>query len=447
FPYLVFGSTAEKYQAIEDEIARLNSEGRPVLVGTTSIEKSELISDLLRKRGIKHEVLNAKHHEREAFIVARAGQHAAVTIATNMAGRGTDIILGDGVAALGGLHVLGTERHEARRIDNQLRGRSGRQGDPGSSQFILSLEDDLLRVFAPEWVRSILTKLGMSDGQPLESRMVSRAIEKAQKRMEEHNFDIRKNLVEYDDVMNEQRSAVYLQRQKILEGKETKELTLEWLEDSIDRNVRALANENDRDRDDAACARAISVWVQGKFASPVEPGTLQGRPADDVVEEMCSVVTEAYEKRESELGPAVMREIEKFVLLDLIDERWKEHLYSLEHLRSGIGLRGYAQVDPKVEYKREGFALFDDMIESVKDAVASRILRVKLGADEQERLSRRWAPTDFIKRDVSGFSGAGPDGAKGAEDKPKPIVALEKTSRNALCPCGSGKKFKRCCGR
>lgn len=444
-PDLVFGSEKEKYEAIEEEVVRIHQTGRPILIGTTSIEKSELISERLKKRGIKHEVLNAKHHEREAFIIARAGQLGAVTIATNMAGRGTDIVLGPGVAARGGLHVIGTERHEARRIDNQLRGRAGRQGDPGSSQFILSLEDDLLRIFAPDWVRTILTKLGMSNGQPLESRMVSRAIEKAQKRMEEHNFDIRKNLLEYDDVMNEQRSAVYSQRQQILEGKNTKELTLEWIEDSITRAVDTFLESHSDEG--LADAESLANWCAARFGISIAPTTVAGKSREEVTDVIMSRVREAYEEREAALGAETMREIEKFVLLDQIDEKWKDHLYSLEHLRSGIGLRGYAQVDPKVEYKREGFALFDNMIESIKDGVAARILRVKVSVADQERLSRRWAPTDYIKRDTTGYATAGKEPGAEVEEKPKPIVAGAKISRNAPCPCNSGKKYKKCCGR
>ncbi len=440
-PDIVFRTSKEKYEAIVEEIHKIWEMGRPVLVGTTSIEKSELLSELLKRRGVKHEVLNAKHHEREAAIVAKAGQHGTVTIATNMAGRGTDILLGEGVATLGGLHVLGTERHEARRIDNQLRGRAGRQGDPGSSQFIVSLEDDLLRIFAPAWVSAMLKRLGMDEGVPIESRMVSRSIERAQKKMEAHNFDIRKNLLEYDGVMNEQRKIVYKQRQQILHGEGLREMVLEMIEKSviglIDRFLSKDVREDSWDWD------GLSTAIERKFGRAIDLAPLKGRRVSEVEDSLIEKCQEAYKARVQDVGEEASRRAETVVLLTTMDEKWKDHLYGMDQLRSSVSLRGMGQLDPKVEYKREGFEIFQQMLESIQDQVSDLIMKVRIEADR--KIEEKFRPTTFTKREVGQFEVANPD--EPAEEKPKPIVSGEKIGRNDPCPCGSGKKYKKCCGR
>ncbi|MEK7448396.1 MAG: preprotein translocase subunit SecA [Planctomycetota bacterium] len=459
YPDMVFRTEQEKFEAIIEEIVRIHETGRPVLVGTTSIANSERLSDLLRRRGVKHEVLNAKQHEREAQIVAQAGQPAAVTIATNMAGRGTDILLGDGVAKLGGLHILGTERHEARRIDNQLRGRSGRQGDPGSSQFVLSLEDNLLRLFAPDWVRNILYKLGMTEGQAIESRMISNAIEKAQKRMEAHNFDIRKHLLEYDQVMNEQRKIIYGQRQQVLKGEKLKEMVTEMIEERVFNTVDTFLPKGAGQKEWNYAG--LAEFVQRKFALNFAEAEIKDKPVSEIETIILNKVKAQYEERENRLTPDYMRKLERYILLDKIDETWKEHLYAMDHLKSGVGLRGYAQVDPKIEYKREGYRLFDRLIESIKDEVTGLIFKVKFDEATEAQLKDIWQPTEFSHQEIGSFEGmerrdaaAGSSRSPGraggpaqpAIEKSKPVKSVSKVGRNDPCPCGSGKKYKKCCG-
>ena len=451
YPDLVFRTEKEKFEAIVEEIARINETKRPILVGTTSVANSELVSDLLKRRGVKHEVLNAKHHEREAQIVAKAGQESTVTIATNMAGRGTDIILGEGVAINGGLHILGTERHEARRIDNQLRGRSGRQGDPGSSQFILSLEDTLLRLFAPDWVRAILYKLGMKEGQPIESRMISNAIEKAQKKMEAHNFDIRKHLLEYDQVMNEQRKIIYGQRQQALKGEALKEIVLEMIEERVLNAIDTfLPKEMGVQGWDY---EGLAGWTRRKFNLDLKIDEIKGKTVEQIESHILNNVKTHYEERESKITPDYMRKLERYILLDKIDEKWKDHLLGMDHLKSGIGLRGYAQVDPKQEYKREGYRLFDQLLAAIKDEVTDLIFKVKFEESVDEKLGQIWQPTDFVHKEINSFEGVEQSAARGADgpaqpavEKPKPARTETKVGRNDPCPCGSGKKHKKCCG-
>ena len=456
-PDLVFRTEEEKFEAIAEEIVRISSTGRPILVGTTSIENSERISEMLKRRGAKHDVLNAKQHEREAQIVANAGQYGAVTIATNMAGRGTDIVLGEGVAKLGGLHILGTERHEARRIDNQLRGRAGRQGDPGSSQFILSLEDHILRLFAPQWVSQLLLKLGMEEGQPIASRLVSNAIEKAQKRMESHNFDIRKNLLDYDKVMNEQRLIVYGQRQKMLKGEGTKEMAMEMIKEAIYGSVDKFLPEGSKEWD----YQGLSDLLKQKIgvAIPVAELTALKNDVEELEERIIKEAAKSYAEREQTLGPEYMRNVERFIMLEKIDERWKNHLYAMDYLRSGIGLRSYAQIDPKMEYKREGYRMFDELLAGVKNEVAELIFKVQPVKELEEELARIWKISDTSHKELGSFetvkqqstdSGAtsqqGP-GLQPREERPKPIIGSSRdVGRNDPCPCGSGKKFKKCCG-
>ncbi|MEW6026662.1 MAG: preprotein translocase subunit SecA [Planctomycetota bacterium] len=463
FPDMVFRTEEEKFEAISEEIVQVNATGRPILVGTTSIENSERISEMLKRRGVKHDVLNAKQHEREAQIVANAGQRGTVTIATNMAGRGTDIILGEGVAKLGGLHILGTERHEARRIDNQLRGRAGRQGDPGSSQFILSLEDHILRLFAPQWVSQLLLKLGMEKGQPIASRMISNAIEKAQKRMESHNFDIRKNLLDYDKVMNEQRLIVYGQRQKILKGDNLKEMVLEMVNESIYEKIDKFLPEDSKEWD----FQGLSDLLKQKIGITVPASDLEALKDDmeKLEERIIKEAEKSYVEREQKLGAEYMRNVERFILLEKIDERWKNHLYAMDYLRSGIGLRGYAQTDPKMEYKREGYRMFDEMLAGVKNEVTELIFKVQPIKELEEELARIWKISDTSHKELGSFEAAGQpvrrssgspvgptDGQTGRQadgqiEKPKPIIgASRETGRNDPCPCGSGKKYKKCCG-
>jgi preprotein translocase subunit SecA len=380
---LIYRTEGEKFGAVVEEIDRVHQEGRPILVGTTSVEKSERLSKLLTARGIGHELLNAKHHEREANIVADAGQPGAVTIATNMAGRGTDIILGDGVKAKGGLHVVGTERHEARRIDNQLRGRAGRQGDPGSSQFFLSLEDDLMRIFAKDWVSTMLQKLGMEEGQEIQSPMVSRMIERVQRKMEAHNFDIRKNLLEYDAVNNEQRKVVYGWRQAILEGDDQHERIGRWIEQLCGRLATAhleieIESEVGAEEKGPDFEGLVRRWEQvfGTDADVHEAG-LDGLATSEVGDLLATAAVRAYEARREGFGADRMAPLERYLLLQTIDDKWKDHLHALDYLRTGVGMRGYGQEDPKVVYRRESASYFQKMIEAVQETVIDLLMRVE----------------------------------------------------------------------
>jgi len=414
---IVYRTEKEKWKAITDEIARLHEKGQPVLVGTTSVEKSEKLSGMLQRRGVKHEVLNAKHHEREAMIVAMAGEKAAVTVATNMAGRGTDIKLGgnfehrmnkaleeaglhlgdlehlkeidairdqvrakckedeEEVLERGGLYVLGTERHEARRIDNQLRGRSGRQGDVGESRFYLSLQDDLMRIFYRDWVTNFMEKLGMAEGVPIESGMVTRAIARAQKKVEDRNFEVRKNLLEYDEVMDQQRHQIYSARQRVLEAKGTKEMVLEMLERAVTRSAQSTFFQD---------AEGFRGWFQRTFGFEVEPEKGNDAVAKDGnLQPVLDGVLAQYEKREQELTSEILRQLERYILLNGIDGRWKDHLHAIDALKAGIGLRGYGQVDPKTEYKKEGFQLFEQLLQAIEDEVTSLILRIRISRPEE----------------------------------------------------------------
>ncbi|HLG41837.1 MAG TPA: SEC-C metal-binding domain-containing protein, partial [Planctomycetota bacterium] len=448
-PDVIYGTEEEKFDAIADEIESIHKGGRPILVGTTSIEKSEYLAKLLKMRGVKHEVLNAKQHEREAYIISKAGQPAAVTISTNMAGRGTDILLGEGVAPLGGLHVLGTERHEARRIDNQLRGRAGRQGDPGSSQFFLSLEDDLFRKFAPPWFRGFMQKMGLKNGERIESKLVSRSIGKAQKNVESRNFDIRKNLLEYDEIMDRQRNHVYKMRQGLLKGENVKEHILERLRRDFLMNMDRLLPPRDPD---AWKPEAFCGHLKFAYGLDVSAEELANKTPDRIEDEIWENVTVAYEKREQEVGAATMRELERLILLDVIDDKWKDHLYNMDQLRDIIGLRSYAQMDPKLEYKREATAYFQAMEEGIDEDVSRIVFRIRpLQAErKQEEMQKRWQPSEFVKQTMQTIgSGAVGQAAEEAEEEEKlqPIIAGPKTGQNDPCPCGSGRKYKKCCGR
>jgi preprotein translocase subunit SecA len=441
---VIYKNEAAKYRAVIKEIAELHRIGRPVLVGTISIDVSERISAMLKKNKVEHEVLNAKHHEREAEIIAGAGQLGKVTIATNMAGRGTDIKLGPGVVEVGGLHILGTSRHESRRIDNQLRGRSGRQGDPGSSRFYLSLEDDLLRIFGSGRITGIMDKLGMEEDEPIEHNMISRAIENAQRKVEGHNFDIRKHLLEYDDVMNKQREVIYRQRRDVLEKDDVSQVVQDMMEDLVDEVVSEFC----QDRLDSA------EWDWPGFKTrmgelfhhvpdwPEEE--LVGLKLDSFTEKTLDFVRNAYKTQDELNGPETQRHIEKLILLQVVDSHWKDHLLSMDYLKEGIGLRGYGQKNPLNEYKREGYEMFGRMVETVKSQVVSSLMRVRVvREDDVERMEaerRRRHEQEQLRMNKV---------AAGQEPEQAQPVRRDgdKVGRNALCPCGSGKKYKKCCGK
>ncbi|MGR3309551.1 MAG: preprotein translocase subunit SecA [Candidatus Brocadiales bacterium] len=449
YPDKIYRTEEEKFTAIEEEIKEVHAMGRPILVGTVSIEKSELISKHLGRLGIEHEVLNAKQHAREATIVSKAGQMNAVTIATNMAGRGTDIVLGEGVAKLGGLHIIGTERHEARRIDNQLRGRAGRQGDPGSSRFYVSLEDDLMRIFASERVSSILKKFGMTEGMAIEHSMVSKSIERAQRKVEEHNFEIRKHLLEYDEVMDEQRKSIYNWRQNVLEEKKLKEDMLRLIEESVLDSVGYYINiKSELGEWDS---NGLVNWFRQKFGTKVNLNNVGELSNEDIENLFVKEAVKAYEEKEKSIGEEQMRKLEQLLLLDRIDIKWKDHLYAMDHMKSGIGLRGYAQIDPKVEYKREALGMFESMGSSIREEITDLIFKLRLKTEEESRPRDVWREDSFIYQDLSLSSAKQSQEAvassEAAEQKLEPIKTGLKVGRNQPCPCGSGKKYKQCCGR
>lgn len=430
-PDVVYKSEAGKFKAVVEQIVERHKKGQPVLVGTVSIENSEKLSDMLKKKGIPHKVLNAKYHAEEAEIVSRAGQPGAVTIATNMAGRGTDIVLGEGVADLGGLHIIGTERHESRRIDNQLRGRAGRQGDPGSSQFFLSMEDDLMRRFGAENIMGMMERLGFEEDQPIESKLITRAIESAQKRVEGNNFDTRKVVLQYDDVMNQQREIIYKQRREVLEHENIKEITLGMIMPVVERIVKAHCPEDQvpEDWDLAAIVEyANSTFLQEGQLTVDE---LWGKEVEEIIEHIQNLVKELYDKREQEIGPETMREFEKVVVLRAVDSKWMDHIDAMEQLRQGIHLRAYGGTDPLREYQFEGFEMFHEMIENIQEEVAKYIMK----AHVESNLERQAVA-----------EGQAVDPKAEAEGK-RPVKAEEKVGRNDPCPCGSGKKYKQCHGK
>jgi len=435
---LIYKNLAAKNRAIVKEIKELHEKGQPVLVGTISIDVSEKISEMLKKAGIKHSVLNAKQHEKEAEIVADAGQKGKVTIATNMAGRGTDIKLGPGVTELGGLHILGTSRHESRRIDNQLRGRSGRQGDPGSSRFYLSLEDDLLRIFGSDRISGIMDRLGMEEDEPIEHNMISKAIENAQRKVEGHNFDIRKHLLEYDDVMNKQREVIYRQRREVLEREDIKDVIFDMLNESAD--IIAEEYAMDKTPSEEWDWEGIRERLYSRFGVVHEWGDEERKDLDGVkfAEKIQKLLEEAYAKRENELGSETMRHLERVVLLQIVDSHWKEHLLNMDHLKEGIGLRGYGQKNPLNEYKLEGFEMFMELMDTIKLQTISTLFRVRLvREDEVEQMAEEQRRQKQQMQLSHGES---------AEKKPVTREG-DKIGRNEPCPCGSGKKYKRCCGR
>ena len=441
---VIYKNEAAKYRAVIGEITELHKAGRPVLVGTISIDVSEKISSMLKKQKVEHEVLNAKHHEREAEIIAGAGQLGKVTIATNMAGRGTDIKLGKGVVEVGGLHILGTSRHESRRIDNQLRGRAGRQGDPGSSRFFLSLEDDLLRIFGSGRITGIMDKLGMEEDEPIEHNMISRAIENAQRKVEGHNFDIRKHLLEYDDVMNKQREIIYQQRRDVLEKDNVSEVVQDMIEDLVDEVTEEFYQDRIESEDWDWQGFKTRMGEYFHHAPEWDAEELSGLKLDDFKNKTLEFVQKAYQTQDEINGPDTQRQLEKLILLQVVDSHWKDHLLSMDYLKEGIGLRGYGQKNPLNEYKREGIEMFGRMVETLKLQVVSSLMRVRVvREDEVERLEeerRRRHEQEQLRmnkvsanQDVRAAQPLRRDG--------------EKIGRNALCPCGSGKKYKKCCGK
>ncbi|HYM14743.1 MAG TPA: preprotein translocase subunit SecA [Dehalococcoidia bacterium] len=482
---LVYRTERAKFEAVAEEIAERKAEGQPVLVGTVSIEKSEYLSDLLKRKGIEHQVLNAKQHEREAAIVSQAGRYAGVTIATNMAGRGTDIVLGgkpegrdpgdwqdehNRVVEAGGLEIIGTERHESRRIDNQLRGRAGRQGDPGRSRFYVSFEDDIMRRFAPDWLPNMMAKLGMEEDVPIESSWVSRAIETAQTKVEGHNFDIRKNVVEYDDVMNTQRDVIYKDRRKILEGADLKSNILDMVRQELTVVADAnLPGDNADDWDLDALLAEVNAVVP--LSDEFTPEALAGMTPDAILEAMIQFAEDAYEDKEEEIGSDIMRALERLVMLRSIDSLWVEHLTAMDEMRQGIGLQAYGQVDPLVAYKRESHDMYTQLQANIRNQIARSIYHVEIAAPPQpapppvtiatrpgvaeasdwstgpnlmqdERTQRAVATAAGIKAPPRNLRTNQPvDGSGGGT-----VVATKKVGRNEPCPCGSGKKYKKCHG-
>jgi preprotein translocase subunit SecA len=431
YPDSIYRTEAEKYTAVVADISDCYQRGQPVLVGTTSIEKSEHVSRLLKKEGIKHEVLNAKQHEKEAQIVAHAGQMGMVTIATNMAGRGTDIVLGEGVVERGGVHILATERHESRRIDNQLRGRSGRQGDPGTSRFYLSLEDDLLRIFGSDRIKGLMGRLGMDDGEPIEHRLVSNAIEKAQKRVEGHNFDIRKHLLEYDDVMNKQREVIYSQRRQILSGITLEDDLIDMADELVEDIVEEYtANKMPEEWD----LKSLGDATYRQFGFRISLEDLDGDLNADLHDIFLDLVQQRFAAKSDEIGPELFKELQQMIMLQIVDNHWKEHLLSMDHLRDGIGLRGYAQVDPLREYQREGYEMFMDLIHRIKADSVGTLFHLQVQPHHEPPPEARPKATPMV------FS----HGDGGGEPKER---QKKKVGRNDPCPCGSGKKYKKCCGK
>ncbi len=434
FPDVIYKTEKEKFRAVANEIRELHEKGQPVLVGTISIEKSEKLSKMLKNEGIRHQVLNAKNHEREAEIIAMAGQNGTVTISTNMAGRGTDIVLGKGVPDLGGLHILGTERHESRRIDNQLRGRSGRQGDPGSSRFYLSLEDDLMRVFGSERIASVMDRLGMEEDQPIEHQMISRAIEGAQKRVEGMNFNIRKNLLDFDDVMNQQRKIIYSQRAEALNGNNLKDTIMDIINELIENVV--LENTDPKSFPEDWNLRPVYDYIYNIFGflPRFSQSEIKEMNQEELIDMLKQRAMEIFQKRETEIDPDSFLFLQKMSMLQAIDELWVDHLLAMDQLKEGIGLRGYGHMDPLKEYQKEGYGMFISMVAKIKENTLKTLFRI--------RVPTREMPSTVVPEKEMVLSHGGDDGASAPVKRETP-----KVGRNAPCPCGSGKKYKHCCGR
>ncbi|WP_181347274.1 preprotein translocase subunit SecA [Thalassobacillus sp. CUG 92003] len=431
---MVYKSTEGKFRAVVDDIKERYSRGQPVLVGTVAVETSELISNYLKKAGVQHNVLNAKNHYREADIIENAGQKGAVTIATNMAGRGTDIKLGDGVTELGGLSVIGTERHESRRIDNQLRGRSGRQGDPGVSQFYLSMEDELMRRFGSDNMRAMMDRFGMDDSQPIESKMVSRAVESAQKRVEGNNFDARKTILSFDDVLRQQREVIYKQRFEVLDSENLREIIEQMMRQTIERTVQAHTTE---EVDEEWELDTIVDYVRANLLeeNDVTVDDLKGKDQEEIINLIFDKVKQRYDEKEEELTEEQMREFEKVILLRTVDQKWMDHIDQMDQLRQGIHLRAYGQNDPLREYQFEGFSMFEQMVANIEEEVSRYVMKAQI----RNNLQRQ-----EVAEDAKAVSGSDQSEEK---KQNKPYVKKDHIGRNDPCPCGSGKKYKQCHGR
>ncbi|MDD6398273.1 MAG: preprotein translocase subunit SecA [Selenomonadaceae bacterium] len=442
-PDVIYKTKRAKYKAVANDVERISATGQPILIGTTSIEQSEELSRILDKKGIPHNVLNAKFHEQEAEIIAGAGQEGSVTIATNMAGRGTDIKLGEGVMELGGLYIVGTERHESRRIDNQLRGRSGRQGDPGESRFYLSLEDDLLRLFGSDNIAHIMDRLGMGEDDPIEHKMITKSIENAQKKVEGRNFDMRKHVLEYDDVMNQQRKVIYSERRKVLSGDNLRDHIMNMIDGIIEAEMNQYANEKLYPEEwtlDGLIKDAESIYAP-KDRMTVE--SLEEMSRDEIQEFLHNLADEAYKQREELFGEENMRELEKIIMLRVVDNRWMEHLDRMDMLREGIGLLAYGQRNPLVEYKIKSHDMFGQMIDTIQSDIASLMFRVNIITQEQQEAME----PESEQRLAAAKATHGDDSEPAEAQKKKPVKNTEKIGRNDPCPCGSGKKYKNCCGR
>ncbi len=446
FADVIYKNVAAKDRAVVKEIQELHKNGQPVLVGTISIDVSEKYSQMLKKVKVPHEVLNAKQHDREAEIIANAGQYAKVTIATNMAGRGTDIKLSEESKGAGGLHILGTSRHESRRIDNQLRGRSGRQGDPGSSRFFLSLEDDLLRIFGSGRISGIMDKLGMEEDEPIEHNMISKAIENAQRKVEGHNFDIRKHLLEYDDVMNKQREVIYRQRREVLAGEDLSTVTQDMIEDQVLLLASEFINERLASDDwnwDGFEERLLEIF---NIRTVWDDEQKSGMNSEEFTDKIRSQVQTHYNEQEEANGEETQRNLERIILLQTVDTLWKDHLLSMDHLKQGIGLRGYGQKNPLDEYKKEGYNLFMTMIETMKHETVSTLMRARVMKDDDiERLEEERRQKQQQEQAQAKLN-QGAAGEEAPTQKPEKRDG-DKIGRNAACPCGSGKKYKKCCGK
>lgn len=430
-PDVVYKSENAKYNAVVEEIVKRHKNGQPVLVGTVSIENSERLSDMLSRKGVKHKVLNAKYHAEEAHIISLAGEPNQVTIATNMAGRGTDIILGEGVSETGGLHIIGTERHESRRIDNQLRGRAGRQGDPGSSQFYLSLEDELMRRFGADNVLGMMERLGFEEDQPIESKLITRAVESAQKRVEGNNFDMRKVVLQYDDVMNQQRGIIYKQRYEVLDSENIRQIVLDMIKPCIERVVDAHCNEDDIPENWDLEEVVNYIHRQMLDEGTVTKEDLWGKEKEEIKEFLFDKVMAKYTEREERIGPELVREFEKVVVLRAVDSKWMDHIDAMDHLRQGIHLRAYGGTDPLREYQFEGYEMFNSMVASIQEEVSTYIMKAQV-----EQNVERQAVVEESKMSTN---------AEPAEKRP--VVRGEVVGRNDQCPCGSGKKYKQCHGK
>jgi preprotein translocase subunit SecA len=454
-PDVIYKTEKGKFDAIVEHIKELNKIGQPVLVGTIAIEKSEYLSALLQRNGVPHEVLNAKNHEREATIIAKAGHLGSVTIATNMAGRGTDIKLGEGVKEVGGLLIIGTERHEARRIDNQLRGRAGRQGDPGASQFYVSLEDELMRRFGGDKLKGLMDKLGLPEDQPIQNSIISRSIENAQTKIEGFNFDIRKHVLDYDDVMNKQREVIYKKRREILDMKDTKSEMFNYLNEEIEKTVslNCLGEEGEWDMEEISDSFKSLIFADADVINKLEEvkGDSRFNTAEKIsqmAEFLFGIAKEIYNKKEMSFGTEQMRMIEKSIILQTTDMTWMNHLDEIDYLREGIGLRGYGQRDPLIEYKREAFNMFSRLMDNIRGNIINTIFRVSAAAPQEEVSQQEKLNFSGASDEVEQFGAAKrSDSGEKSGSNPSPIINKEKVGRNDPCPCGSGKKYKKCCGK